>query len=160
MLEGHPSGASPPPLSKRQLPSRSPISSSFPGCFRKLWPPFLIDRSPVHQRSMQTMGPSPPWAGGGSCSSFLTPWISIRKSTPPPHPAAASGHWRPPSPALARNQERRGAPWWLGRQRRSIRSLALARVHLRFVFITFELRPGVPNLQATDQYLLSAQQQH
>ena len=30
------------------------------------------------------MGPSPPWAGGSSCSSFLTPWISIRKSTPPP----------------------------------------------------------------------------
>ena len=66
VLEGHPSGASPPPLSKRQLPIRSPTSSSFPGCFQKLWPPFLIDRSPVHQRSMQTVGPSPPWAGGSS----------------------------------------------------------------------------------------------
>lgn len=49
------------------------------------------------------MGPSPPWAGGSSCSSILTPWISNRESahTPTPHPAAASGHWLGTEPGEA-----------------------------------------------------------
>lgn len=153
---GAPPGPSPPPLSKCQLPSGSPTSSSFPGCFRKFWPPFLIDRSPVHQRSVQTLGLSPLWAGGSSCSSILTPWISIRKSTPtPPHILL-----QPLGAGLARNQERQGAPRRLGRRRPSSRSLALAPVHLRFVFIMFEFAPGVPNLRAADQYLQSDQRQH